>query len=248
MAPCGGGTRSARSSAGAGRASAGRARVPERAAESPIGDSPEPSIFETPDPASQAVAGSPAVAAQSDLASGSGGPVGSSARPSVTVPAVGPVLTASAAERARSRWTTGGVQFVKIELLGTAPFNRSGMGVAGFHVHEVALSIKNEGFSRRRYRDATVVKVPAADLESFREFNRKMLQSDDLLPAFSPTMRYAMLTKNHLAHALKLFEAGNKQYSGTKETIKPNQKDEALMQHLSDGIHVVGKGGKGMHD
>ena len=82
-----------------------------------------------------------------------------------------------------------------MELLGTAPCNRSGLGVSGFHVHEVVASLKTDGLSRRRYRDATVVKVPAAQLDAFREFNKRMCENDDLLPAFAPDMRYVLLTK-----------------------------------------------------
>ncbi len=108
-------------------------------------------------------------------------------------------LTSTLAEQARAKYSTGGVQYINVNLLGTAPCNRSGLGVSGFHVHEVVGSIKSDGLSRRRYRDASVVKVPAEELDAFRDFNRRMCESDELLPPFAPHMRYALLTKNTLS-------------------------------------------------
>ena len=143
--------------------------------------------------------------------------------------------TASVSEQARARYSHGGIQFIRVELLGTAPCNRSGLGVSGFHVHEVVASLKTDGLSRRRYRDATVVKVPAAQLDAFREFNKRMCENDDLLPAFAPDMRYALLTHNHLVHALKLLASGTHMLHGTREPIKPNPADKQLEQHLAEG-------------
>ena len=147
-----------------------------------------------------------------------------------------PAPTASLAEKARSQFSSGGIQFIPVELLGTVPCNRSGLGVSGFHVHEVALSIKADGLSKRRYRDASVVKVPPSELDSFRAFNKRMCESDDLLPPFSPAMRYACLTKNHFVHALKLYRSGSTLLHGTRELIKPNPADKQLEQHLSEGV------------
>ena len=59
-------------------------------------------------------------------------------------------LAASKAELARTKHANGGIQFIRVELLGTAPCNRSGLGVSGFHVHEVVASLKTDGLSRRR--------------------------------------------------------------------------------------------------
>ena len=103
-------------------------------------------------------------------------------------------------------------------------------------MHEVVASIRADGLSRRRYRDASVIKVPPAHLEEFREFNRVMCEGDELLPAFAPDMRYALLTKNHFVHAVKLFDAASVLLHGTKEAIKPNPLDKQLEQHLTEGI------------
>ncbi len=66
-------------------------------------------------------------------------------------------------------------------------------------MHELVESIRADGLSARRFRDATVVKVPAVHLEAFRAFNRKMCHADDLLPAFSVDMRYALLTRRSIS-------------------------------------------------
>ena len=115
------------------------------------------------------------------------------------------VPTSSIAERARAKWSTGGLQFIHLNMLGTIPWNRGRLGVSSFHVHEVVESIRSDGLSRHRYRDATVVRVPAQHLEEFRKFNRDMCDGDDQLPPFSAEMKYVLLTKNHLVHALKPF-------------------------------------------
>lgn len=80
------------------------------------------------------------------------------------------------------------------------------------------------------------MKVPTDKLDAFRAFNRRMCESDPLLPAFSTDMRYALLTKNHLVHALKLYTSGTHLLHGTREPIKPNPAYKLLEQHLSDGI------------
>ena len=139
-------------------------------------------------------------------------------------------------EQARARYSHGGIQFIRVELLGTAPCNRSGLGVSGFHVHEVVASLKTDGLSRRRYRDATVVKVPASQLDAFREFNKRMCENDDLLPAFAPDMRYTLLTQNQFVHALKLLASGTHMLHGTREPIKPNPADKQLEHHLAEGV------------
>ena len=152
------------------------------------------------------------------------------------VAASAPAPTATVAERARARFSGGGVQIINPELLGTVPCNRSGLGLSGFHVHEVVASIKEDGLSRRRYRDAAVVRVPEAHLDSFRAFNQRMCEGDDLLPPFAAGMRYAVLTKNHFVHAVKLFASASALLHGTKQAIKPNPADKILAQHLSEGI------------
>jgi len=147
-----------------------------------------------------------------------------------------PVLTSSKAERARARWSSGGIQWIRVDLLGAAPFNRSGLGVSGFHTHEVVQSIKADGLSRRRYRDATVVRVPALHLAEFRSFNERMCQGDPLLPPFCAEMKYALLTKHHFVHAVKLYQAGSVFLNGTKEVIKPSPLDTQLQSHISEGV------------
>ena len=104
--------------------------------------------------------------------------------------------TAAVAEKARSKWSVGGgLQTIPLDLLGTVPWNRGRLGVSSHHAHEVAGSIMADGFSRQRYRDATVVRVPEEALVEFRRFNKEMCEGDPQLPPFSPSMKFAALTK-----------------------------------------------------
>ena len=185
----------------------------------------QPSVRMASAPASPVAPASPAPA-----------PAASASAPAAAPTTLASAPTATVAERARTKYSTGGIRFIKHELLGTHPLNRSGLGVSGFHVHEVVASIRTDGLSRRRYRDASVVKVPKKHLAAFLDFNKAMCQGDDLLPPFSSEMRYALLTKNHFGHAIKLYASGTHNLYGTKEPIKPNPGDAQLSQHLEEGI------------
>lgn len=81
---------------------------------------------------------------------------------------------------------------------GRRPGQHTDVCTLRFHVHELVDSIRKDGLSTRRFREATVVKVPQGELENFRAFNRKMCESDELLPAYSPDMRYALLTRTEM--------------------------------------------------
>ena len=144
--------------------------------------------------------------------------------------------TASVAERARSKWSNSHLRYIPLDQLGTSPYNRGRLGVSSFHVHEVVTSIKNDGLSQHRYRDATVVRVPDESLAMFRKFNEQMCAADDKLPPFSPEMRYALLSKNHFVTALKLFKVGTVPAIGTGEVIRPSPQDKQLRRHLDEGV------------
>ena len=88
---------------------------------------------------------------------------------------------ASVSEAARAKYTIG-IQLLDINLLGTHPENRGQLGVSSFHVHRVANSIMNDGFSKIRYREVTVVKVPAEAMTTFRKFNEDLAANDEQLP------------------------------------------------------------------
>ena len=140
------------------------------------------------------------------------------------------------AERARSKWSNSHLRYIPLDQLGTSPYNRGRLGVSSFHVHEVVTSIKNDGLSQHRYRDATVVRVPDESLAMFRKFNEQMCAADDKLPPFSPEMRYALLSKNHFVTALKLFKVGTVPAIGTGEVIRPSPQDKQLRRHLDEGV------------
>ena len=103
-------------------------------------------------------------------------------------PAAAP--TASKAELARTKHANGGIQFIRAELLGAAPFNRIGLGVSGFHIHEVVQSSKTDGLSRRRYRDAAVVKVPAGEVSKIKaRFGGTVYSENDMTNFFNFAIR-----------------------------------------------------------
>ena len=158
--------------------------------------------------------------------------------PAVVAIAAGPpkLPTATLAEKARSKYFKGAVQIIHIDYLGVSPLNRGKLGISGFHTHRIVSSVRSDGFSRQRYRDATVVKVPATYLKYFQEFNSAICVADPNLPTCSTKMVYALLTKNHLVAALKLFQMGKVTHCDERNIIKPNPNDDQLKHALEDGI------------
>lgn len=144
--------------------------------------------------------------------------------------------TSSKAEAARAKFGTGGVQILDLALLGTHPENRGQLGVSSFHAHRVAHSIHTDGLSKQRYRDCTVVKVPDHAIAAFRKFNEDLANNDEKLPPFAPSMRFALLTKNHFVAALKLFRLGTVIFHDSSEVIRPSPQDAQLRRHLQEGV------------
>lgn len=144
--------------------------------------------------------------------------------------------TSSKAEAARAKFGTGGVQILDLALLGTHPENRGQLGVSSFHAHRVAHSIHTDGLSKQRYRDCTVVKVPDHAIAAFRKFNEDLANNDEKLPPFAPSMRFALLTKNHFVAALKLFRLGTVIFHESSEVIRPSPQDAQLRRHLQEGV------------
>ena len=151
--------------------------------------------------------------------------------------AAAPVPTSTVAEAARARYSVGHIEKIEIAALGTPSMNRGGLGVSAFHAVRVACSIMSDGFSRHRYRDATVVMVPANDLASFRRYNAEMAAGDERLPPASEKARFALLGKNHLVTALRMLSIGSFTVSGTGEPIMPPPGDAALAVALKEGIY-----------
>ncbi len=148
------------------------------------------------------------------------------------------------AEAARAKYSIGHIEKIELDALGTHPQNRGGLGVSAFHAHRVARSIITDGFSRHRYRDATVVMVPASALGAFRRFNQVMASSDPKLPPHSQKARFALLSKNHLVAALKLLQIGSYTMGPSEEPIAPPPSDAPLEAAMREGIYcdVLGEG------
>lgn len=144
--------------------------------------------------------------------------------------------TSSHAEAARAKYGVGGVTMVDINLLGTHPENRGQLGLSSFHAHRVVSSIMTDGFSRHRYRDATVVRVPPEGLAQFRKFNADLSAADDKLAPFNDGMRFALLSKNHLVAALKLLRNGTVVLHESTELIRADKGDSQLKNALEEGV------------
>ena len=164
------------------------------------------------------------------------------------VMAAAPVPTSSIAEAARARYSVGHIEKIALDALGTHPQNRGGLGVSAFHAERVARSIIMDGFSRHRYRDATVVMVPASEATSFRKYNEDMAAGDAKLPPASGSARFALLGKNHLVTALKMLRIGSFVMSGTGDPIMPPPNDAALGMALKEGIYCDVLGEALWHD
>ena len=104
-----------------------------------------------------------------------------------------------------------GLDRKSLSLLGFLPENRGGLGINGAHVHEVAWSI-SRGVKLVRYKQVDVIRVPAAHMETWRAANKEKCAAQDLLPRFSPHMKFACLTKTHFTHGNKLVTDGSRTF------------------------------------
>jgi len=102
-----------------------------------------------------------------------------------------------------------GLERLDLDLLGFHPLNRGSLGISSVHVHEVAWSC-NAGVKLYRYKQVDVVRVPEDALEAFRNANKAKCTSDALMPKFTPSMKFALLTKTHFSHAQKLRKDGGR--------------------------------------
>ena len=117
---------------------------------------------------------------------------------------------------------------IPVALVGFGEDNRCGLGLCSSHVHDVAWSCNgaNKGVVLVRYTVVNLVRVPADQLESFRELNKDKCESDSFMPRFSPEMKYACLTKSHFCHAMKLREDGGRYLYNDGKTLICKQRDQ----------------------
>ena len=99
------------------------------------------------------------------------------------------------AEAARLKWGSGPLQNISLDMLGIAPWNRGRLGVSFYHVQDIISSISEDGLSRQRYRDVTVVRVPPSEMDAFKRFNTDILAACPDLPPISEQMQFACMTK-----------------------------------------------------
>ena len=119
----------------------------------------------------------------------------------------------SASDRAQKHRRVGQVR-IPLEYLGFLPDNRGGMGISPFHVHEVAHDVVANTTKTTRYREVEVVKLSDERRPSVLACNKQKCEDSSLMPKFSPTMRYACLTKTHFVFAQKLGQDGTQSIFG----------------------------------
>ena len=94
-------------------------------------------------------------------------------------------------DRAQKHRKTGTVR-LPLDDLEFLQQNRAGLGIDSYHANEVAWDCEANMIKLLRYRHVCVVRLPANKLERFRSVNRQKCESDALMPAYSPKMRYCM--------------------------------------------------------
>ena len=116
--------------------------------------------------------------------------------------------------------------------------NRGTLGISPYHVHEVAWSCIG-GVQAQRYKVVDAVRVPSSALDAWRLVNQQKCNSDMLMPKFSETMRFALLTKTHFIHANKLNNDGNRTlFNKGDVAIKFKMEGSEAKKIVEDGFCV----------
>jgi len=108
-----------------------------------------------------------------------------------------------AADRAQ-RKRKHGVTRIEPREIGFWPGNRGGTGINSKHVHEIARDIMLRKCRPSRYEPVELLAVPEHLLKKFKASNKEKCDSDPLMPAFSPHIKYVAAGKTHFSHACKL--------------------------------------------
>ena len=143
------------------------------------------------------------------------------------------------AQRLRNKFTQG-VRRMHVEDIGVSEYNR---GISWKHVHYVQWQIDNsEGFTRLRYKEATVLSPNPADNESVWRHTKRITDAAGgrLAP---PTRRvlHGALAKNHLILGLNCRQHGAIAYENDGSTMKipPNGPGTMeLVDTMAHGIYV----------
>ena len=106
------------------------------------------------------------------------------------------------------KWRKTGLLRISLDEIGFWDLNRGGLGISAHHVHEVAHDCMANKTKLNRYGHVDIVEIPAQQLESIRECNRDRAAGEDLLPKFSPNIKYVCGSKTHFVHAQKLARDG----------------------------------------
>ena len=109
----------------------------------------------------------------------------------------------TAGDRALKLRRTGQCR-IPLDEIGFYPENRGGMGISPHHAHEIAHDCLAHTTKVSRYIEVNVVVLSPAILPAVLARNKKKCEDSNLMPDFSPEIKYAALTKTHFAHAHKL--------------------------------------------
>ena len=119
-------------------------------------------------------------------------------------------LLGDASDRA-SHMLKPGQTRVPLEQIGFWEHNRGGLGVNPHHVHEVAHDVHTNKTKLLRYRAVAIVELTDNnDRQRHLDRNRKLCQTDPLMPEFSPLIKYVCLTNTHFVHSMKLMKDGGR--------------------------------------
>ena len=129
-----------------------------------------------------------------------------------------------------------GLDRKSLDDLGFLANNRGNLGISPHHVHEVAWSCL-KGVKTVRYKQVDVVKVPQTHLEKWRDANKSRCESDSLMPKYSNSMRFALLSKTHFTHANKLVRDGNRTvFNEGKVPLIYDESNKEGARILEDGV------------
>ena len=124
---------------------------------------------------------------------------------------------------------------VPLDELGYLEENREGLGIDPYHCHEVAWDASTNIVKLNRYIYADVVRVPPHRLDKFRKYNQDRIESNALMPKFSPRMCVGLATKTHFVHAMKLGAQGGRSLFN-KGKIPISYKGEEYKAIIDQGV------------
>lgn len=115
-----------------------------------------------------------------------------------------------ASDRAQ-KYRKPGLVRVGCDEIGFWDGNRGGLGISGYHCHEVAWDCAANGVKLQRYGHVDLIEIPPHRLQEIRDSNRERCLADPLLPrCVADALRFITGSKTHFTHAQKLCQQGGR--------------------------------------